>query len=838
MHKKNRGWYLVIMLIVVGLFLTTDIGYTRTNFVSANRASEILDNDIDGECSLKSTHRTLEYSCPPSPCVPGNQIDESFFPEVLVLLNIPHSSFAIQALNAWKPYENTVACWNPLATTRKMEYICNFNSVGVQHYQNQTMGTNATAQTLALGYYNAIRTMLRKEGFDREALRSALGTWGTCRGNGCEPLLNTWANLYSQTDPPEPDPEGTVTIEEPSLNPQHNGDTCSTGWMELTNNRGHSFYLTLNTNVQSQSSNNGSWTPDLSVDGVYHVQAYVANHPVISWPCPPYSRISWDTSDARYTITHITGSTTVSANQAPLNNEWLSLGQYSFEVGAGGNVHLSDYNGEDNLSKTIQFGAMRFVLLTPFELPENVQATDGMYHDHVQITWSEVNGASSYEVYRAESLEGARTQIGITEQLVFNDSSINPGTIYYYWVKACNLHGCGGYSEADSGWAVVDFPGKPIGLNATDGTFNDKVDLSWDETDGATYYNVLRSISETGDKETLNQVASSSFSDTSVVLNQVYYYWVNACNEMGCGVDSDPDTGFATATVPEIPTDVFASDGTYSDKVRIQWTGDANGMSYQIFRSDTPDNDRILIGMADDPIYDDSTVVSGNEYWYYVKACVDNLCSDFSLGDMGYAAHPTLDPPTGLHASDGIFLDKVEITWNVVLDSLFYKIFRAESSGGTKFEIGSSITTSFEDFTPTPGVNYWYFVKACHNIACSDFSNGDLGFVYVSIPDVVGGLDASDGDYVGFVKLKWTPAERATIYQVYRALAPNHSRILINITDNAKLDDVTADVWVKYWYWIKACNSTGCSEFGQPDSGYAVDKLYNYQIYIPLLLIN
>ncbi len=97
---------------------------------------------------------------------------------------------------SWKPYENTLACWNPLATTWKMEYICNFDSVGVQSYQDQEMGMRATANTLALSYYTPIRTMLKIEGFDREAIRNSLSTWGTCSGTGCDSLLKKMKMVF------------------------------------------------------------------------------------------------------------------------------------------------------------------------------------------------------------------------------------------------------------------------------------------------------------------------------------------------------------------------------------------------------------------------------------------------------------------------------------------------------------------------------------------------------------------------------------------------------------------------------------------------------------------
>ncbi len=136
-------------------------------------------------------------TCPPSPCVRGRDVGPDFFVQVLQGLGIPPSEFAIRALQEWQRWENTAACWNPLATTRKIPgWLCNFNSVGVQHYADQNMGVRATIETLALSYYPAIRTMLACQGFDHAAIAQNLRTWGTC--SDCTAHVNIWWNLYQQ----------------------------------------------------------------------------------------------------------------------------------------------------------------------------------------------------------------------------------------------------------------------------------------------------------------------------------------------------------------------------------------------------------------------------------------------------------------------------------------------------------------------------------------------------------------------------------------------------------------------------------------------------------------
>lgn len=149
-----------------------------------------------------------QNACPSSGTY-GKDVGRDFFAEVAAgLSDVRQNDFAVDALVAWAPYENTRAFWNPLATTWRLQPACYFNCLrrstngqctsGVQNYTSQAKGVTATANTLNLSYYASIRAMLDLRGFDREAVRKSLGTWGTCKGARCDALLNTWERLYAE----------------------------------------------------------------------------------------------------------------------------------------------------------------------------------------------------------------------------------------------------------------------------------------------------------------------------------------------------------------------------------------------------------------------------------------------------------------------------------------------------------------------------------------------------------------------------------------------------------------------------------------------------------------
>ena len=139
----------------------------------------------------------------------------------------------------------------------------------------------------------------------------------------------------------------------------------------------------------------------------------------------------------------------------------------------------------------------------------------------------------------------------------------------------------------DLGWqGAVSIPS---GVLASDGEYGDKVIISWNPSANATSYQVFRNTSNTttGAATLTNNHTVSSYNDTTAVAGTLYYYWVKACNVSGCSDYSLSDSGYRAASVLTPPTGVDASDGTYSDKVRISWNASAGANHYEVYRNTT-----------------------------------------------------------------------------------------------------------------------------------------------------------------------------------------------------------------------------------------------------------
>jgi hypothetical protein len=99
-------------------------------------------------------------------------------------------------------------------------------------------------------------------------------------------------------------------------------------------------------------------------------------------------------------------------------------------------------------------------------------------------------------------------------------------------------------------------------------------------------------------------------------------------------------------SAPPVPTGVSASDGTFSDRVRITWTASVGATGYWIYRNTAASPPATEIAWVNSPGYDDSTAVPGQAYWYWVRAGNVYGWSTYSAYDTGFRATGPVPTPT------------------------------------------------------------------------------------------------------------------------------------------------------------------------------------------------
>lgn len=95
---------------------------------------------------------------------------------------------------------------------------------------------------------------------------------------------------------------------------------------------------------------------------------------------------------------------------------------------------------------------------TTLNTPINVSATDGTYSDKVRVTWSAVDNATKYYIYRrtdatTPSINQTPLAVITAPTVQYDDTSAVPGQVYYYWIRAASANEISNLSNSDSGYA-------------------------------------------------------------------------------------------------------------------------------------------------------------------------------------------------------------------------------------------------------------------------------------------------------------------------------------------------------------------------------------------------
>ncbi|MGE5355624.1 MAG: M12 family metallo-peptidase, partial [Deltaproteobacteria bacterium] len=221
--------------------------------------------------------------------------------------------------------------------------------------------------------------------------------------------------------------------------------------------------------------------------------------------------------------------------------------------------------------------------------PANVTASDGTFFDKVTIGWTGQAG-NFFRVYRnTTNNSSTATALGSWQTNTFYyDLSAVPLQTYYYWVKASlNSSGtqCSILSISNTGWK--NGVTIPTNVLASDGTYFDKVQITWTGTSGH-YFRVYRNTSNNSSTATAlgSWQTSTTYNDASANPLATFYYWVKAAsdgNGSNSSAFSSSNSGWRNAV--QSPTNVQASDGTYFDKVIVTWSG--YGPYFRVYRNTT-----------------------------------------------------------------------------------------------------------------------------------------------------------------------------------------------------------------------------------------------------------
>lgn len=331
---------------------------------------------------------------------------------------------------------------------------------------------------------------------------------------------------------------------------------------------------------------------------------------------------------------------------------------------------------------------------------------------------------------------------------------------------------------------------------------------------------------------------------------------------------TDPQNDYVIDAAIPIPTQVSATQGDFSDRIRISWQQvfyNDSQIQYHVYReSETKEGETTLLRLTGyRPIvnlyFDDlvsGTVEPGVVYRYYVRAV--NMSSPNTEGSVlsapveGFA----LAGVSTISADFRVSTEKVTVTWGEVEGASFYYLYRAEEVyEGVRppdedfIRLDQAFTEcSYNDYSLTSGgileagKSYFYYVEACFDRETTAERSGYARGSLLSAGAPAEGYieDVSQDEILGAIRVAWTADANAEGYFVYRITQENleggdYVGTEIAVDSASLKSDNGAAVWYdtdpivatgeSFYYRVAAINDYGAGSLSSPNISEVSEQL-------------
>ena len=249
-----------------------------------------------------------------------------------------------------------------------------------------------------------------------------------------------------------------------------------------------------------------------------------------------------------------------------------------------------------------------------------------------KVTWTKVDGASGYELWRATSPDAADEDwmlvktITDPETVQYTNVDLTVGTTYYYKVRAYS-----GEKTLYSEFSEVDYMPASIIVDSAYSNLPTRIRFVWQPVDGATEYQLWRKEAGSDDSEykivkVIKDQATTAYSNVDLTPSERYTYKMRAVTIKGDG------TLVYSAYTDEMTIAVLAEATTLSGnkagvgRAALSWDSVAGVDGYRIWMSESADGNYSvakMISNGNTTSYIKSDLESGKTYYFKVVAYTD-----------------------------------------------------------------------------------------------------------------------------------------------------------------------------------------------------------------------
>jgi fibronectin type 3 domain-containing protein len=343
--------------------------------------------------------------------------------------------------------------------------------------------------------------------------------------------------------------------------------------------------------------------------------------------------------------------------------------------------------------------------ITPL-IPQGISLIANTTGTDATLSWGAVSGVTTYNIYLSTTSGGPwGSAIQSTSSAAYNViSGLTPNTTYYVAVTALNGSMESGMSTQFSFTTGVTPAAPSVAVSGA------TIAVNWAIITGAATYDLYRSTNKFHFLVIATGLATTTYTDASVVSGQAYYYQYLPRGAGGEALSLSSVGGPVTpGVIPNAPAQLVL-DAVNSTTVNLSWVQTPVSALYNIYRGTVSGGPySLLTSISSTQLqYQDATPAAGNTYYYVLTSTNADGAESVYSNEVGVNL---VSGPASLAATNGA--NKVNLSWSAVAGANNYVLYRGEQTGGPYGVLANlGAVTSFQDANIKANVTYYYIVDA------------------------------------------------------------------------------------------------------------------------------
>lgn len=358
----------------------------------------------------------------------------------------------------------------------------------------------------------------------------------------------------------------------------------------------------------------------------------------------------------------------------------------------------------------------------------------GVSSSSITMTASEATHPTEDVEYYFTCTAGGGADSGWQADRTYAPSGLTADTQYTYTVKARSVTSQDETAESSgaSAYTYPSAPAAPTSVAATRAS-SSQINLSWTKASGATGYDIYRKTGSGGSWGLLISLGDvASYNNSGLSSNTTYYYKIKSKKtgaSSGLTSYSDystPDAGATTTAAPTPNPATFSSAPAPVSSTSVTMTATTASHpleSVEYLFTCTTDGSKSSSWQAN-PTYTPNTLSPSIQYTFTVKTrtAVSQIEGTASSGAAAYTYPTTPDVPTDLTPSV-ISNVRIDLSWTKSSGATGYQIYRKVGAGAYSLFDTVGDVAAYENSGLTPGVTYYYKLKALTTYAPSSLTS-------------------------------------------------------------------------------------------------------------------